>query len=175
MAAFDDVLEITRPNSDDIPHSRIHAQNAMDRGMLRYAIAATLLSVAVVPAAAQSASQMMTVREFFVEYDRAGRDGQAILDLGIRGFLSALTWTNTYLQRVRKQEPLFCQPADVQIEPVDMVRLLRNSANTSAWAADAPFGAGIIATLKAAYPCQAGSGDHGTDDWVTPPQPLQKR
>ena len=67
---------------------------------------------------------------------------------------TGLSWANTALRAQRMQRGLYCLPDNLEIQPQELIDMLRDMLADQPRLGDRPIGFAVLATLQRGFPCK---------------------
>jgi hypothetical protein len=119
---------------------------------------ATLAATILLAVAASQALAETTVKQILRDYDQATPERRQTLQVALGNVAVGMGWSNSYLQQVRKQSPLYCEPNTFNSN--DVIDMLRRTAQADPKISDIPYGFGILITMQRNYPCPNNGGNN---------------
>lgn len=110
------------------------------------------LALAAVPAHAQSPGQFRTAQEYLDARSKGGLASQLIM-LALGGYTEGFMWTNSYLEKVRKEAPLFCPPTKLPLDAELAASILERYVRDQPKAAKDPVGLTLLLAFQRTFPC----------------------
>jgi hypothetical protein len=100
-----------------------------------------------------SANAEMTVNELLKDYDSANAERRRFIEMLVSENANGISWTNVFLEEVRKEKPLYCQPDALVLTGPQILDMLRRDAKEFPETGGHPFGYGILAVSMRVFPC----------------------
>jgi hypothetical protein len=94
-----------------------------------------------------------TVKEFLKKYDASNAEERVGLEIIVSRTENGFAWANSYLQGVRKDKPLYCEPNNFLPTGSEIVEMMRREAKTKPEAGSYLLGYGILVSLQKRFPC----------------------
>ena len=79
---------------------------------------------------------------------------RTMISSNLAGIETGLAWANTALRAQRMQRGLYCLPDKLEIQPQELIDLLRDSLHDEPRLGDRPIGFAVLAALQRAFPCK---------------------
>ena len=100
----------------------------------------------------------MTANQLLHEYDEGTHDEQQLLEFSLQETENGLSWVNTYLVVVRKEQPLYCPPGKMAFTGSQILDILRRAKDDQlhpgrTTVGKTPFGLAMIFALQSTFPC----------------------
>jgi hypothetical protein len=101
------------------------------------------------------ASAEWQVNELLRNYDLADANNRSLIEALISETENDLTWANSYLRTVRKEEPIFCHPKTLVLTGSQVIDMLRREVAENPNTGNTPFGYAILMTNIKVFPCSS--------------------
>jgi hypothetical protein len=101
----------------------------------------------------------LSTGDWLAKYDASPEGAKAVYQILMKGEVDGFSWSNTYLQAVRKAAPLYCPPPDLVVGPVEAITILRNwseksdATHTSSDRKKLQWQPALLFALQEAFPC----------------------
>jgi hypothetical protein len=103
--------------------------------------------------AGQSRAAELSLNEILRDYENPALRATVVSNLS--SIETALRWANSALRAQRKsRRALYCLPDNLNIEPHELISMLRDALWDEPRLGDRPIGFVVVVTLQRAFPCK---------------------
>ena len=80
--------------------------------------------------------------------------GRSMAETQIAGLQAGFTEANTYLAASRKEEPMYCQPASLDLTPDQLIDMLRRGVDDQPELDASNVASALLHVLQRTFPCR---------------------
>jgi hypothetical protein len=102
-------------------------------------------------------SSELSLTALLQEYDnpKASAAQRLMITSNLASLERGFSWANSALRAQRKsRRALYCVPENLDIQPQELIDMLRDALKDEPRLGDSPIGFAVLATLQRAFPCK---------------------
>jgi hypothetical protein len=80
--------------------------------------------------------------------------GQSMAESEVSGLQAGFTEANAYLTGVRREAPMFCQPANLALTADQLIDMLRRGVDEQPELDQSNLASALLAVMRRTFPCQ---------------------